>query len=285
MQVRMALGIPNQKRPWACQQQLINILYRTSQFVWVCVFALCRRAWRWASPTRSAPGLANCILQTTQSAFIHSLGFHLFSPVLQARMALGIPNQKRPWARQVGVLFWRGLLDMLRNPLLTAFHALGGLLLGLLVGIIFFSGELCCLYAYLVAWYLWPSCWRRSARLPSGALLLWYAFWHLQYVAFASAICYMQALQPPSHALPSPHLTPSTSAVKNDTCCALRMRMHLYCVFNGFLLLEHTTKRLTPTACSLPHLFPRLQSRTTPAALKTAWEPSSLHSACSPSQA
>jgi hypothetical protein len=30
---------------------------------------------------------------------------------------------------------------MLRNPLLTAFHALGGLLLGLLVGIIFFSGE------------------------------------------------------------------------------------------------------------------------------------------------
>jgi fumarate reductase subunit C len=40
----------------------------------------------------------------------------------------------------VGVLFWRGLLDMLRNPLLTAFHALGGLLLGLLVGIIFFLG-------------------------------------------------------------------------------------------------------------------------------------------------
>jgi hypothetical protein len=29
---------------------------------------------------------------------------------------------------------------MLRNLLLTAFHALGGLLLGLLVGIIFFSG-------------------------------------------------------------------------------------------------------------------------------------------------
>jgi hypothetical protein len=55
-------------------------------------------------------------------------------------MALGIPNQKRPLARQIGVLFWRGLLDMLRNPLLTAFHALGGLLLGLLVGIIFFSG-------------------------------------------------------------------------------------------------------------------------------------------------
>jgi hypothetical protein len=56
-------------------------------------------------------------------------------------MALGIPNQKRPLSRQIGVLFWRGLLDMLRNPLLTAFHALGGLLLGLLVGIIFFSGE------------------------------------------------------------------------------------------------------------------------------------------------
>jgi hypothetical protein len=55
-------------------------------------------------------------------------------------MALGIPNQKRPLGRQIGVLFWRGLLDMLRNPLLTAFHALGGLLLGLLVGIIFFSG-------------------------------------------------------------------------------------------------------------------------------------------------
>jgi hypothetical protein len=42
---------------------------------------------------------------------------------------------------------WRGLLDMLRNPLLTAFHTLGGLLLGLLVGIIFFSGA--CIPAYL----------------------------------------------------------------------------------------------------------------------------------------
>jgi hypothetical protein len=40
----------------------------------------------------------------------------------------------------VGGRLWRGLLDMLRNPLLTAFHALGGLLLGLLLGIIFFSG-------------------------------------------------------------------------------------------------------------------------------------------------
>lgn len=56
-------------------------------------------------------------------------------------MALGLPSQKRPLSRQVGVLFWRGLLDMLRNPLLTAFHSLGGLLLGLLVGIIFFQGE------------------------------------------------------------------------------------------------------------------------------------------------
>jgi hypothetical protein len=56
-----------------------------------------------------------------------------------ARLALGLPKQPRPFARQVGVLFWRGLLDMLRNPLLTAFHALGGLVLGLLVGIIFFG--------------------------------------------------------------------------------------------------------------------------------------------------
>ncbi|WIA44169.1 hypothetical protein OEZ86_010500 [Tetradesmus obliquus] len=57
----------------------------------------------------------------------------------QARQALGIPNQKRPLGRQLGVLFWRGGLDMLRNPLLTAAHAAGGLLLGLLVGIIFFA--------------------------------------------------------------------------------------------------------------------------------------------------
>jgi hypothetical protein len=56
-----------------------------------------------------------------------------------ARLALGLPKQPRPFGRQVGVLFWRGLLDMLRNPLLTAFHALGGLVLGLLVGIIFFG--------------------------------------------------------------------------------------------------------------------------------------------------
>lgn len=56
-----------------------------------------------------------------------------------ARLALGLPKQPRPFGRQIGVLFWRGLLDMLRNPLLTAFHALGGLLLGLLVGIIFFG--------------------------------------------------------------------------------------------------------------------------------------------------
>uniref|UniRef100_A0A383V3X3 ABC transporter domain-containing protein n=1 Tax=Tetradesmus obliquus TaxID=3088 RepID=A0A383V3X3_TETOB len=55
----------------------------------------------------------------------------------QARQALGIPNQKRPLGRQLGVLFWRGGLDMLRNPLLTAAHAAGGLLLGLLVGVIF----------------------------------------------------------------------------------------------------------------------------------------------------
>ncbi|WIA23677.1 hypothetical protein OEZ85_000376 [Tetradesmus obliquus] len=57
----------------------------------------------------------------------------------QARQALGIPNQKRPLGRQLGVLFWRGGLDMLRNPLLTAAHAAGGLLLGLLVGVIFFA--------------------------------------------------------------------------------------------------------------------------------------------------
>lgn len=56
-----------------------------------------------------------------------------------ARLALGLPKQRRPFSRQIGVLFWRGLLDMLRNPLLTAFHALGGLLLGLLVGVIFFG--------------------------------------------------------------------------------------------------------------------------------------------------
>lgn len=56
-----------------------------------------------------------------------------------ARLALGLPKQQRPFSRQIGVLFWRGLLDMLRNPLLTAFHALGGLVLGLLVGVIFFG--------------------------------------------------------------------------------------------------------------------------------------------------
>jgi hypothetical protein len=43
--------------------------------------------------------------------------------------------------------FWngrgRGKLGVLRNPLLTAFHALGRLLLGLLVGIIFFQVSSC----------------------------------------------------------------------------------------------------------------------------------------------
>lgn len=67
----------------------------------------------------------------------------------QARVALGLPEQRRPLSRQIGVLFWRGMLDMLRNPLLTAFHAVGGLILGVLVGVIFFqvqSGKcLCCL--------------------------------------------------------------------------------------------------------------------------------------------
>ncbi|WIA23676.1 hypothetical protein OEZ85_000376 [Tetradesmus obliquus] len=63
----------------------------------------------------------------------------LDEPLGQARQALGIPNQKRPLGRQLGVLFWRGGLDMLRNPLLTAAHAAGGLLLGLLVGVIFFA--------------------------------------------------------------------------------------------------------------------------------------------------
>eukprot|EP00878_Enallax_costatus_P007470 GHUV01007823.1.p1 GENE.GHUV01007823.1~~GHUV01007823.1.p1 ORF type:complete len:559 (+),score=173.47 GHUV01007823.1:992-2668(+) len=57
----------------------------------------------------------------------------------QARVALGLPDQKRPLSRQIGVLFWRGMLDMLRNPLLTAFHAVGGLVLGVLVGVIFYE--------------------------------------------------------------------------------------------------------------------------------------------------
>lgn len=42
-----------------------------------------------------------------------------------------------PLGREIGVLFWRGLADMLRNPMLTLFHGMGGLLLGVLVGIIF----------------------------------------------------------------------------------------------------------------------------------------------------
>lgn len=46
---------------------------------------------------------------------------------------------RRSVRRELGVLFWRGLADMLRNPLLTAFHAVGGLVLGLLVGIIFYQ--------------------------------------------------------------------------------------------------------------------------------------------------
>jgi ABC-type multidrug transport system ATPase subunit len=48
------------------------------------------------------------------------------------------PALKRPGAaRQLGVLFWRSLLDVLRNPLLAGLHAAGGLLLGLIVGAIF----------------------------------------------------------------------------------------------------------------------------------------------------
>eukprot|EP00879_Flechtneria_rotunda_P000702 GHRR01000820.1.p1 GENE.GHRR01000820.1~~GHRR01000820.1.p1 ORF type:complete len:943 (+),score=354.31 GHRR01000820.1:2184-5012(+) len=56
-----------------------------------------------------------------------------------AREALGMPKQRRPFDRQIAVLFWRGLLDMLRNPLLTAFHAVGALVLGILVGVIFYQ--------------------------------------------------------------------------------------------------------------------------------------------------
>jgi hypothetical protein len=88
--------------------------------------------------------------------------------LLQARMALGIPNQKRPLARQIGVLFWRGVLDMLRNPLLTAFHALGGLLLGLLVGIIFFSGVWCgAKFYYVMLAGLMFGCFGWGAQLAS----------------------------------------------------------------------------------------------------------------------
>ncbi|KAF8061171.1 ABCG2 [Scenedesmus sp. PABB004] len=57
----------------------------------------------------------------------------------QARALLGLSPPARPFGRQVAVLFWRGGLDMLRNPLLTAFHSLGGLGLGLLVGVIFYG--------------------------------------------------------------------------------------------------------------------------------------------------
>lgn len=48
-------------------------------------------------------------------------------------------GKPRSLRREFGVLFWRSLADMLRNPMLTAFHALGGLVLGLLVGIIFYQ--------------------------------------------------------------------------------------------------------------------------------------------------
>ena len=50
---------------------------------------------------------------------------------------------QRPWGREIGVLFWRSMTDMLRNPMLTAFHGLGGLVLGLLVGIIFYQVRRC----------------------------------------------------------------------------------------------------------------------------------------------
>lgn len=73
----------------------------------------------------------------------------------QARVALGLPDQKRPLSRQIGVLFWRGMLDMLRNPLLTAFHAVGGLVLGVLVGVIFYevqNGESCLKLSFLFLW-------------------------------------------------------------------------------------------------------------------------------------
>jgi hypothetical protein len=113
-----ALGIPNQKRP-------------------LCLFVprLLHLRWQWY-------GVKHADVSAPLTSSASSCCVFLLS---QARMALGIPNQKRPLARQIGVLFWRGLLDMLRNPLLTAFHALGGLLLGLLVGIIFFSGKQLCL--------------------------------------------------------------------------------------------------------------------------------------------
>ncbi|KAI8473210.1 MAG: hypothetical protein J3K34DRAFT_519217 [Monoraphidium minutum] len=71
------------------------------------------------------------------------------APPLPAAAALGkAPNHnhlnhpRRSLRREFGVLFWRSLADMLRNPMLTAFHAVGGLVLGLLVGIIFYQVEL-----------------------------------------------------------------------------------------------------------------------------------------------
>jgi ABC-type multidrug transport system ATPase subunit len=40
-------------------------------------------------------------------------------------------------ARQLGVLFWRSLLDVFRNPMLAGLHSAGGLVLGIVVGVIF----------------------------------------------------------------------------------------------------------------------------------------------------
>jgi hypothetical protein len=51
----------------------------------------------------------------------------------------GAQLRRCPLGREVGVLFWRSLTDMLRNPMLTAFHAAGGLVLGLLVGVLFYQ--------------------------------------------------------------------------------------------------------------------------------------------------
>jgi ABC-type multidrug transport system ATPase subunit len=47
------------------------------------------------------------------------------------------PPRRPGAARQLGVLFWRSLVDVLRNPLLAGLHSAGGLILGIVVGVIF----------------------------------------------------------------------------------------------------------------------------------------------------
>ena len=79
--------------------------------------------------------------------------------------------RRRRAARQLGVLFWRGLADMLRNPMLTAFHALGGLALGLLVGVIFYQvrAVLCvCCDLFGVICFMGVICVGRRRRRRGG---------------------------------------------------------------------------------------------------------------------